>query len=182
MTWRTRIRIALTTAVIGAAGLFLIATGCKHVLNEFRSGLSQADKGFPTHSAAEARRRGSLVAELTCTPGSFVADGSPLTIGECWIEQASEPVPHFVWWQKYELLDYYWLIMKFDGDSPLFTRVNRWRFQQSPSGFVVEVAAKRSVGRSKTRPTIPIKLILINPTDGTIDGRVEMGTFTLTSK
>jgi hypothetical protein len=185
MTWRTRIRIALTTAFISIATMFLFATGCKYVANEIDSAISKAEKGVPTHSATDARRRGTLVAELTCSPRVLEVDGSPVMVGECWIERASQPHPHFVWREKYELLDYYWLNAKLDSGSHFFEDRNRLEFRIWPNELNQKghwAAPNQYSLISNEQPTLPIQLEVRDRKDQEVVGKMTIGTFTLTAK
>jgi hypothetical protein len=165
--------------------MFLFATGCKYVVNEFNSAISKAETGVPTHSATEARRRGTLVAELTCSPSVLEVDALPMIVGECWIEQASQPHPCFVWWEKYELLDYYWLNVKLDGGSHFFRDPNRLEFRIWPKELDQQgnwAAPNQFSVISREQPTLPIRLEVRDRKDQEVVGKISVGTFTLTAK
>src|SRR5262245_13067042 len=97
MTARCRFRIAVVTILVASLLTFLVDTGCKYVLNSYESAVSKSDNDLPAQTIGEARKRGSLTSELTCTPCHFVVDGSPIVIGECWVEQRTRREPHLVW-------------------------------------------------------------------------------------
>jgi len=185
MTWRKRIRVTVTTAIISIATMFLFATGCQYVVNELNSAVSKGEKGVPTHSATEARRRGTLVAELTSSPSVLQVDGSPVVVGECWIEQASQPHRHLVWWEKFELLDYYWLNVKLDRGSHFFEDRNRLEFRTWQREFDQKgnwATPNQYSVISREQPALPIQLEVRDRRDQEVVGKITVGTFMLTAK
>jgi hypothetical protein len=186
---RARIGIAITTAAIGVVVLFLIATGCKYLLNEYESAVSKSETVIPSRSVAEARDRGALVAELTSSPDSLEVDGTVIAVSECWIEQASRPHPHFVWWKKYELLDHYWLNVKLKAGSDLFGDRNRLEVRLSSEGFTQpqwepagSAAPSQLVVPSNGSPKLPVLLTVRDRKNQESVGKIEVSSFTLTSK
>jgi hypothetical protein len=181
MTLRTRLRVSLTTLAVGVPLLFLFASCCKHVMNEYDRSVSKSQTILPALSIDEARRRGTFVDELTCSPGTLQVDGLPLVIGKCWIERAASPEPEYVWSTRYEPLNYFWLNVQIDDGAILLADADRFRFDTESLGLTNQVEGIPSyqfVAISRPdAPALPIKLSLIDR-----KAQVVVGTLTLTRK
>jgi len=182
MSFRTRIRVALITLAIALPLLFLLATGCKVIYDGVTSSISKSVKDDPSQSIKQARNRKVLVEELNCTPSRLHVDGVPIVIGECWVERRATSKPHYVWFEKYELLEGYWINVKVDEGKALFDEKDRLRFRIDTPSFQ-RSNAERLEGMPENQltimfgmnpPELPIQFDLIDRKEQQIIGTIVM--------